>query len=202
MNQEYYKILEVDENATDEEIKASYERLKAKYNEDKWLDGEEGNEAARRLDKLEVAYNAVMDERRESTNATGSSDAYAEVTQAIKAGDLSKAQDLLDAFNERTAEWHYLQSVVFYKKNWLSDSKKQLEIALQMDPTNQKYRNAHDNLLKQMDYTSQAGGVNTSYGRPVEREMGGGGNWCSTCATMCYTYLCMNCLFNLCCGCH
>ena len=202
MNQEYYKILEVDENATDEEIKASYERLKAKYNEEKWLDGEEGNEAARMLDKLETAYRAVMDERRESANASGGSDAYAEVTQAIKSGDLPRAQDLLDAFNERTAEWHYLQSVVFYKKNWLSDSKKQLEIALQMDPANQKYKNAHDNLLKQMDYSSQTGGATPVYGRPVEQEMGGGGNWCSTCATMCYTYMCINCLFNLCCGCH
>ena len=201
MNAEYYEILEVNESATDEEIKASYERLKAKYNEDKWLDGEAGNEAARMLDRLEVAYNEVMDERKRSTSAAGGPDAYAEVTQTIKAGDLSKAQDLLDAFNERTAEWHYLQSVVFYKKNWLSDSKNQLEIALQMDPNNQKYKNARENLLKQMDYSSQKGGANPTYDRPVEQEMGGG-NWCSTCASMCYTYMCINCLFNLCCGCH
>ena len=33
MNNENYRLLEVSENATDEEIRASYERLKAKYNE-------------------------------------------------------------------------------------------------------------------------------------------------------------------------
>ena len=49
MNQESYRILQVEESATDEEIKASYERLQAHYNEEKWKDGEEGNNAARML---------------------------------------------------------------------------------------------------------------------------------------------------------
>ena len=201
MDQENFKILQVDENATDEEIKASYERLKAKYNEEKWLDGEAGTEAARKLDRLEAAYREVMDERRESAKSSSGTDAYSEVTQAIKAGDLAKAQELLDGFNERNAEWHYLQSVVFYKKNWTSDSKKQLEIAMQMDSGNQKYKNAYDNLLKQMNYASQTGGAPV-YSQPVPEQEMGGGSWCSTCASMCYTYLCINCLFNLCCGCH
>jgi hypothetical protein len=49
----------------------------------------------------------------------------------------------LDSFNERTAEWHYLQAVVYYQKNWINESKKQLEIAIEMDPDNQKYRGAY-----------------------------------------------------------
>ena len=35
MNRENYEILQVEETASDEEIKAAYERLKAQYNEDK-----------------------------------------------------------------------------------------------------------------------------------------------------------------------
>ena len=42
MNRENYEILQVEETASDEEIRAAYERLKAQYNEDKWQDGEEG----------------------------------------------------------------------------------------------------------------------------------------------------------------
>ena len=42
MNTENYQILQVSDTATDEEITASYEALKKKYNEDKWLDGEAG----------------------------------------------------------------------------------------------------------------------------------------------------------------
>ena len=200
MNQDNYKILEVEESATDEEITAAYECLKAKYNEDKWLEGEAGNEAARKLDKLEAAYREVMDERRTSdTSASGN--AYAEITQQIKAGNIARAQEILDSFNERGAEWHYLQSVVFYKKNWLTDSKKQLEIAMQMDGANEKYKKAYENLKKQMDYTSKTGGAENINPNPEpQKEMGG--NWCSSCASMCYTYLCVNCLFSLCCGCH
>ena len=200
MDQNNYKILEVEEGASDEEIKASYERLKAKYNEDKWLDGEAGNEAARMLDKLEAAYREVTAERKEASQATSGTNAYQEVTEAIKAGNIPHAQELLDAFNERTAEWHYLQSVVFYKKNWLSDSKKQLEIALQMDGTNTKYKDAYEKLKGQMDYNSKTGGAGGINPNPTpQNEMGG--NWCSTCANMCYTYMCVNCLFYLCCGC-
>lgn len=200
MNQENYKILEVDENATDEEIKASYERLKEKYNEERWQDGEAGNEAARMLDKLDAAYREIMDERKESAQTTDGANAYDEVTAAIKAGNIPRAQQLLDGFNERNAEWHYLQSVVYYKKNWLMDSKKQLEIAIQMDGANMKYRDAYEKLNKQTEYNSQTGGAPNINTNPApETEMGG--NWCSTCASMCYTYMCVNCLFNLCCGC-
>ena len=35
-----YEILQVSENATDEEIKEAYRDLKKKYNEERWLDGE------------------------------------------------------------------------------------------------------------------------------------------------------------------
>jgi hypothetical protein len=37
---------------------------------------------------------------------------------------------------------------------------------------------------------------------PTDDEPMMGGNACSECASCCYTYLCVNCLFNLCCGCH
>ncbi len=201
MNQENYEILQVEESATDEEITASYERLKAKYNEEKWQEGEAGNEAARMMDKLEAAYREVMEERKEKAKSTSGEDSYTEVANAIKAGDIPRAQELLNAFNERTAEWHYLQSVVYYKKNWITDSKKQLEIAMQMDETNPKYKDAYEKIKGKTDYASQTGGAKGINPNPTpENEMGG--NWCSTCASMCYTYLCINCLFNLCCNCH
>ena len=200
MNREFYEILQVSELATDEEIKASYESLKAKYNEEKWQDGEAGMEAARMLNKLDVAYNEIMEERRERALGDGS-DAYQEVAESIRSGDLTRAQNLLDAFNERNAEWHYLQSVVFYKKNWMNESKKQLEIAMQLDGDNQKYRDAYDRLNARADYKNQTGGAQNVNHNPASGDEQMGGNWCANCASMCYTFLCVNCLFNLCCGC-
>ena len=53
---EDYKVLGLDETATDEEIEKRYQELKEKYKEDRWLYGEAGNEAAKMLTRVEVAY--------------------------------------------------------------------------------------------------------------------------------------------------
>ena len=47
-----YELFGVTENVTDEELAAAYERLRAQYREERWLDGEAGNEAARKLTEL------------------------------------------------------------------------------------------------------------------------------------------------------
>ena len=202
MSIENYEILQVSPSATDEEITAAYERLKAKYNEEKWQDGEAGNNAARALVKIEAAYNEIMDERKEQQRNTSGASAFEEVSNCIRSGDIARAQQLLDGFNERNAEWHYLQSVVFFKKNWTHESKKQLEIAMQMDPSNEKYRTAYEKLNSRAQYTQQTGGAPNTNPNPASGDEQMGGNWCANCASMCYTFLCVNCLFNLCCNCH
>ena len=204
MNLQNYEILQVSPDATDDEIKASYERLKAKYNEEKWQDGEAGNNAARMLGKLDAAYAEVMEERKERAQNTSGASSFEEVSAAIRSGDLSRAQSLLDEFNERSAEWHYLQSIVFYKKNWMNESKKQLEIAIQMDGSNAKYREAYDKLKARADYRQQTGGAPNTNPDPQVSPNGEqmGGSWCANCASWCYTCLCVNCLSNLCCNCN
>ena len=204
MNLQNYEILQVSPDATDDEIKASYERLKAKYNEEKWQDGEAGNNAARMLGKLDAAYAEVMEERKERAQNTSGASSFEQVSAAIRSGDLSRAQSLLDEFNERSAEWHYLQSIVFYKKNWMNESKKQLEIAIQMDGSNAKYREAYDKLKARADYRQQTGGAPNTNPDPQVSPNGEqmGGSWCANCASWCYTCLCVNCLFNLCCNCN
>ncbi len=207
MNREYYDLLGLNEDATDEEIKERYAELKKKYNEDRWLDGEAGNEAARMLNKLDAAYTEIMSERRERSKNTDGSDAYKEIAELLKSDKLAEAQSRLDDFNERGAEWHYLQAVVFYKKNWSNESKKQLEIAMQMDPGNKKYQEAYGKLNAKNDYARQsaqaadpyAGGNGAPVNNPDADQMGG--NVCSNCISCCYTYLCVDCLFSLCCGC-
>ena len=152
---EYYEKLGVTESATDEEIAARYHELKAKYSEDRWLDGEAGNEAARNLTKLETAYREITAARKERQNSTDGQNAYEEIAALLKEDKVSQAQAKLDDCNERSAEWHYLQAGVFYKKNWTNDSKKQLEIAMQMDPDNVKYRNAYGKMNAKNEYQEQ-----------------------------------------------
>ena len=200
---EYYELLGVNENATDEEITAQYEKLKEKYKEERWQDGEAGNEAARMLNKIDVAYREILSARKEQSQNTDGKDVYEEIADLLKAGDMSKAQARLDDCNERSAEWHYLQAVVFYKKNWTSESKKQLEIAMEMDPDNIKYRNAYGKLNVKNDYQRQSAyDTQNPYARqaPVDEPQMGGG-FCDACAQCCFINLCANCLLNMCC-CH
>lgn len=205
---EYYEVFGLPETATDEEIAARYKELKEKYGEERWLDGEAGNDAAKNLTKLEMAYREIMATRKEQKTNTEGQNAYEEISELLKADKIAEAQAKLDDFNERNAEWHYLQAVVFYKKNWTNDSKKQLEIAMQMDPDNVKYRNAYGKMNAKNDYQQQQAHQQQQQnpyargGMPMDDDPMMGGNACSNCASCCYTYLCVNCLFNLCCGCH
>ncbi|MBE7086046.1 MAG: hypothetical protein E7366_02720 [Clostridiales bacterium] len=202
---EYYELFGLTDSATDEEITARYQELKAKYNEDKWLDGEAGTDAARMLTKLETAYQEIMASRKEQNKNTEGKNAFEEISDLLRNDKVAEAQDRLDAFNERTAEWHYLQAVVYYKKNWTNDSKKQLEIAIEMEPDNQKYRTAYGKMNAKNDYQQQSAQQENPYsnknGMPIDEEDQMGGNFCSNCCSCCYTYLCVDCLFSLCCGC-
>ena len=154
------------------------------------------------IEKIDVAYEEIMKERREQKRNTEGKDAFEEVAELIRKGDISGAQKLLDSFNERNAEWHYLQSVVFYKKNWMNESKKQIEIAMQLDGNNPKYKDAYEKLKARADYRQQTGGAPNTNPNPSSADEQMGGNWCANCASFCYTFLCVNCLFNLCCNCH
>ena len=44
-----------------------------------------------------------------------------------------------------------MQSVIFYKKNWVNESKKQLEIAINMEPHNNKYSEAYSKLKQKIE---------------------------------------------------
>lgn len=205
---EYYEVFGLPETATDEELAERYKALKEKYGEERWQDGEAGNEAAKNLTKLENAYREITESRKEQKRNTEGQNAYEEISELLKAEKFAEAQARLDDFNERTAEWHYLQAVVYYKKNWTNDSKKQLEIAMEMDPDNVKYRNAYGKMNAKNEYRQQQAYQDSQQqnpyargGMPTDDEPMMGGNACSNCISCCYTYLCVDCLFSLCCGC-
>lgn len=213
MNKKNLEILGLSEGATYEDIKAAYEALRAKYLEERFMDGDVGNNAANMLTKIDNAYNELTNELRESEHesAAGTEDLYYKTEELIKAGDLAEAQRVLDGFNERGGRWHYLQSVVFYRKNWINESKKQLEIAMQLEPDNAKYKEAYRKLNDKINYEASAGaagaagtaGSGSAYrGQTMDSSTGDGqmgGNFCAQCLDCCYTYMCISCLCDGCC---
>lgn len=51
-----------------------------------------------------------------------------------------EALDLLESIEDKDAEWHYLGSRIYLAKNWTDESRKQLEIAIELVPDNKQYR--------------------------------------------------------------
>lgn len=207
--QKYYQIIGVDENVSDEELYQAYLAYRTKLQNDRFLEGEAGNEAARKLTELNNAYNEIKDYRKEHSSTEDRAQSFAKVDSFIKSGKINEAQAELDNFSERSAEWHYLQSVVFYRKNWVNESKKQLEIAISMDGNNEKYKTAYDKLCRQMDFNAQNTKQNSqndnwnksgnaqrgnSYEEPTEM-MGG-----DSCADYCCRLAMCNIMLNCCCN--
>ena len=205
MKKSNLELLGLSEGATEEEIKDAYSKLRAKYLEDRFKDGEEGNEAARMLTKLDVAYNELMSELSENQNASGGGTSFDKVEELIRSGDIQEAQRVLDSFNERNGRWHYLQSVVFYKKSWMNESKKQLEIAMQLEPENEKYKDAYRKLNERLKSNAQqaqnpAGNQGVYEGQTMQSSPDDqmGGNFCSWCIPCCALNMCINMLCNCC----
>ena len=198
MNKKNLELFGLKEGATKEELNAAYEQLRAKYLEERFMDGEVGNNAAAMLTRIETAYSDLLREFSESATTSEEGASYTRVEELLKDGNLSEAQRVLDSFNERGGKWHYLQSVVFYKKNWISESKKQLEIAMQLEPENEKYKETYRKLNDKINYDSQRSQQGVYQGQTInsadEEQMGG--NFCADCIRCCYINMCINCLCN------
>lgn len=206
MLKNYYEVLGVSEYSTDREISEVYFALRKKYLEERFLEGEKGNEAAKKLTEIDEAYEEIKRMRSEKADGSDLS-LLKQVDEALKANDLSKAQSLLDSFDQRGAEWHYLQSVVYYKKNWINECKKQLEIASSLDPDNKKYKETYDRLLEKIKLSNQSAnndGWNRSGSGRYDREEAtfdepqmGGDSCLDFCCRMAICNMCLNCCCNM-----
>lgn len=199
MNYNAYEILGLSESATQEELDARYNQLREQYQKDRFLPGDAGEEASEKLQQLEVAYRDIMIEREEKTQTNDFRDDadYTDVQQLITEGKLDEAQSKLDQRVTRDAEWHYIQSILFYKRNWFLESKRQLELACEMEPNNDRYKQSLEKLTKILaSHTISPDQLRTT-SRPVDDSprIGAGNGTCTGSS-------CTDCLLcNMCCNC-
>ncbi|MCL2392394.1 MAG: J domain-containing protein [Oscillospiraceae bacterium] len=193
-----YKILGVNANASDDEVKKAYRELVRKYHPDNYHDNPLSDLAQEKMKEVNEAYNNIQKMReggagagsyRPGSGSSGSSGGTAEgqkVRVAINSGDLQYAEQLLKNFPTRNAEWNFLMGSLCYRKGWLDDAFTHFQSAVNMEPGNSEYRQA-------LSFMSQGGHAYRSYGqgqRPMAEQ---GCDACDCCAAM----LCMN----MCCRC-
>ena len=128
MRKDPYKVLGVDKNATDEEIKSAYRDLAKKYHPDNYVGSPLADLAGEKMKEINEAYDKINRQRqqeRERDESFGESESYsqsyrdesrfADIRQLINEQNFYEADVQLNAVDpsERTAEWYYLKGLIF-----------------------------------------------------------------------------------------
>ncbi len=185
-----YKILGVDRNASDDEIKDAYRKLARKYHPDNYGDNPLSDLAEEKMQEINEAYDAIVNMRKGSKNNGGgyenSSSDFPEIRRLISQNRLEQALELLDGVppHERNAEWYFLNGTVQYRRGWFDQAYTSFATASRMDPSNMEYRNALANAQRQ-----SARQHNNPY-----RTYGGGCSGCDVCQTLICADCCCECM--------
>ena len=192
-----YEILGVSENASDEEIKKAYRKLAKQYHPDNYTDNPLKELADEKMKEINDAYDTIQKMRAtgggqqggfygNGTQANGQENGYTRIRRLISAGRINEAETLLAGIPaaDRNAEWHFLMSLVLYRKGWLQDARNEINAACNMDPYNQEYRSFQQRMSSGA-YSSPYSNMNTNHAQQ-----------CSGC-DVCQALLCADC----CCEC-
>ena len=197
-----YSILGVSSGATDEEVKNAYRALARKYHPDNYGDDNPLKDLANeKMQEINAAYDEIQRLRSaggsaykgggtyyESYSGTGStSGVYFEIRKLINAKRFHEAERRIAEIpiSERTAEWHYLNSVLLMHRGNVNDAMRELEMACSMEPGNIEYQKA-----KEMFNTNSRGYGSTYYGGNGYRRRSSSDDACDCCMNL----ICLDCL--------
>jgi hypothetical protein len=149
----------------------------------------------------EVVEEEKVELKAEEVKAESSeNDALSYADSLIKEKKFDEAQRVLDNVSDRNAEWHYLQSRIYYNREWISECKKHLEIAVNTDPNNDKYKRTLDKLNQIIgNKNSNPENLHAEDQRYQyeQQNMNAGNSLLNCCSTYCLMSMCCD----LCCRC-
>ena len=203
-----YKILGIDPNASDEEVKKAYRRLSRKYHPDANIGAPNSEQIEETFKQIQQAYRQIMDERKKQ-GAYGSGGSFYDRADSfgrdgrytysgqysgedaikmqaaanyIQNRHFSEALNVLSAVGSKTAQWYYFSAVANAGMGNNINAQNLAEQAVALEPDNAEYRQ----FLQQLRF----GGtwyrsMGDAYGRPAD-----GSNFCLN-----------PCMLNLFCNC-
>lgn len=175
-----YETLGIKEGASEEEIKQAYREMVKKYHPDRYVDNPLQSLAEEKMREINEAYNYLMKNNNSGagrsytdsntysggggyTSNSSYRDTYQRVRESINRNDLAQAESLLNSMPSMNAEWFYLRGLINMKKGWYSGAYKDIQEAVNRDPSNYEYRetlnrlNSSNNSYRDYSYRSRGG---------------------------------------------
>ena len=198
-----YSILGVSPGASDEEVKNAYRNLARRYHPDNYDDNNPLKDLAKdKMQQINAAYDEIQRDRTSTTSSSSSSGnsynygytegnsrsgVYATIRQKINERKYREAEELLLSVGEfdRTADWHFLNSVGLMQRGKTADAMRELELACTLDPSNLEYQKA-----KEMFNTAGSRYGSTYYGEGGRRYRSTSDEACDCCLNL----MCLDCL--------
>ena len=163
-----YKVLGVSPDASDEDVKKAYRELARKYHPDKYRDSDLADLANEKMKEINAAYEEIQKMRagggqsnqgqsggyhgyNGNPNASSGSSQFAEIRKLINQNEILRAEQILRSMSaaSHNAEWYFLMGCVAYKRGYFTDAQSMFDRACSMDPYNQEYRAARDQIRSQ-----------------------------------------------------
>lgn len=153
-----YDVLGVKEGASEEEIKRAYRELVKKYHPDQYQDNPLSDLAEHKLRDINEAYDYLMKNKGSSNggysgksasgNGRGTNEFFNQVRVNINNGNIEQAENMLNTSSDRPAEWFFLKGLIFLRRGWYDEAYSNIQVAVNMDPSNYEYREALNRLNK------------------------------------------------------
>ena len=196
-----YKVLGVNEGATNEEIRAAYLSLVKKYHPDKYTDPDMKQLANEKLKEINEAYDQLTKNPGKTASSGYSGAAYGagghggsysgpeadrfiRARSLINAGNLDGAKTILDSIQTRNAERYYLYGIIYLRQGWYDKAREFLGRAYRTEPGNAEYAQAYNTLR----YTGNP------YSRPRQSTSYGNCSACDICSGLMCADCCCECM--------
>lgn len=199
-----YQVLGLRRGASEDEVKAAYRALAQKYNPDNYEAGPLKEDALKKMEEINAAFDQVMAELRGAPVHTGETGprqdgqqtdpgSLPEIRALIQQGRVDEALARLQAMPDgpANAEWNFLMGSAYYYKGWLNEALRFFQEACRLAPTNREYAAALHNLQSTAN-GQMPGNPYGAYGTGPQANAVG----CS-CCDICTAMMCMD----LCCNC-
>ena len=192
-----YEVLGVPRGASQEQVKSAYRALAKKYHPDNYIGSPLADVANEKMQEINEAYDAIISGKSSSYKSSSYTyNDYSAVEQALNRNMFDEAERILESMpqSDRDAAWYYYKGQTNYQRGWTDQAYSYFSMAHKMDPTNQQYTHAYENLNNQRN-----GGFRTGSHRHAGGSGADCGGSCCDCdgCDICTGLFCADC----CCEC-